>query len=73
MVALGFFAGLSLGLMVAIGIMVWLFRLMQSNVIQETIAELMEEGGGEEGGDEDCPSGFRDDTETQEEWWKRDS
>jgi hypothetical protein len=67
-ISLGFFAGVSLGLTVTVGVMIWLFKLLQSNVIHQTVSDLLEDSQGLD--DEDSGTELDEAAETQEEWWK---
>jgi hypothetical protein len=66
---LGFFAGLSAGLAVSIFLAVWWIRVMQTKLVGETVAEIMEELGIDDDpeGDSGSPA---DPEDRQEEWWK---
>ncbi len=67
-IALGFFAGVSIGLTVTVCIMVWLFKVLQSNIIHQTVADLLD---GSQSEDEDGGVEFDEAAEAQEEWWKK--
>lgn len=64
--ALGFFAGLSAGLGLALGLCVWWVKTMQRVAFEEhPPSEVM--GEGSEGNEEDCTVI----EEESEEWWKK--
>lgn len=66
---LGFFAGLSVGLVATIVLTVFWIREVQAKMVGETVGEIMDELGMSE--DSQGQDEQSDPDDFQEEWWKR--
>lgn len=74
MLLLGFFAGLSSGLIVTVVLTVSWVKSMQARMVSDTVAEIMEELGMDDrvaSDDDDGQEGVSDPDDLHEEWWKR--
>ena len=68
-IGLGFFAGLSVGLIATIVLTVFWIRALQTKMVGETVNEIMDELGMSEDVQEHDDQPDPDDL--HEEWWKR--
>lgn len=78
-ILLGFFAGLSAGLVVAIALTMSWLNSVQTRLVGDTVAEILDELGISEEdddateGSESEPEVVEDSEDYQDEWWKRGS